>query len=82
MAKKSTPAPADEITAAMDYAQHQTTWDGFVALLKWLIVALLIICIALYLFIEAAQPVLGTLLLLAIPVGAIGLAVVRWRNPA
>jgi hypothetical protein len=81
MARKATPTKsADEITPAMDYAQHNATWTSFVTLLKWTIVALLIICLALYCFIEAGQPVIGTLLLLLLPVGAIGLAVARSRT--
>ena len=81
MARKATPTnSADEITPAMDYAQHNATWNSFVTLLKWTIAALLVICLALYCFIEAGQPVIGTLLLLLLPVGAIGLAVARSRT--
>ena len=81
MARKAAPTnTADEITTAMDYAQHQATWSGFTALVKWSIVALLIIVIALYFFIEGGQPVLGTLLLLLLPAGAVWLAVTRSRS--
>jgi hypothetical protein len=52
------------------------------ALVKWSIVALLIIVVALYCFIEGGQPVLGTLLLLLLPIGAVVLAVSRYRSAA
>lgn len=83
MAKKPAPTPAhdhDEVPPAMDYAQHQATWNNVTALVKWTIVALAVICVALYFFIEGNQPVLGTLLLLALPVGAVVLAVSRSRS--
>ena len=85
MAKKPTAAahaPEDikEIPPAMDYAQHQATWHAVTGLVKWSIVALLIICVALYFFIEAGQPVVGTLLLLLLPAGAVWLAVTRSRS--
>jgi hypothetical protein len=81
MAKKPAAAKSpDEIPPAMDYAQHEATWNGVMALTKWSIVALLLIIIALYCFIEAGQPVIGTLLLLIIPVGAVVLAVTRSRS--
>jgi hypothetical protein len=86
MAKKPaappTPAPEDiqEIPPAMDYAQHQATWNAVTTLVKWSIVALLIVLVALYCFIEGGQPVLGTLLLLLLPIGAVVLAVSRYRS--
>jgi hypothetical protein len=40
----------------------------------------LLIVLALYAFIEAGQPIIGTLLLLLIPVGAIGLMVMGTRR--
>jgi Bacterial aa3 type cytochrome c oxidase subunit IV len=81
MAKKPAAAKAhDETPPAMDYPQHEATWNNFMLLTKWTIVALLIIVVALYCFIEAGQPVLGTLLLLILPVGAVGLAITRSRS--
>jgi hypothetical protein len=83
MAKKpaaATTHDADDIPPAMDYAQHQATWNAFMAMVKWGIVATAIICIALYFFIEGQQPVIGTLLLLLIPVGAVALVVMRSRT--
>jgi hypothetical protein len=84
MAKKSaaTPAPEDiqELPPAMDYAQHEATWKAVTAMIKWSIIALGVICIALYFFIEAGQPVIGTLLLMLLPAGAVWLAVTRSRS--
>lgn len=84
MAKKPASAPAahdiEEIPPAMDYAQHNATYEGFLSMVKWGIISVLIIVVALYLFIEAHQPVLGTLLLLLLPVGAVALVVMRSRT--
>ncbi len=83
MARKSTPAPAaTETPPAMDYAQHQATWNAVVSLVKWSIAGILVVLVALYCFIEGNQPILGTILLLVIPAGAVALAVTRWRSPA
>lgn len=81
MAKKaSTAATSNARESAMDYAQHEATWNGFITLTQWVIVALAFIVVALYCFIEANQPVLGTLLLLVLPVGAVALIVSRART--
>lgn len=82
MARKPATTDPNEIPPAMDYAQHNATYEGFLAMVKWGIVSCLIIVLALYCFIEAQQPVLGTLLLLALPVGAVALFVVRSRSTA
>jgi hypothetical protein len=82
MARKPATTDPNEIPPAMDYAQHNATYEGFLALVKWGIVGCLIIVLALYCFIEAHQPVLGTLLLLVLPVGAVALFVLRSRSPA
>lgn len=82
MAKKpATPDAHDieELPPAMDYAQHNATYEAFITMVKWAIVAMLIVVLALYCFIEAHQPVLGTLLLLLLPVGAVVLAVTKSR---
>lgn len=81
MAKKpATAAAHDELPPAMDYAQHEATYVGFVNFVKWSIVALVLIVLALYAFIEAHQPIIGALLLLVIPVGAIGVMVMGSRR--
>ncbi len=86
MAKKPAATPAhhhiEELPPAMDYAQHQATWNAVTALVKWSIAALALIAVSLYCFIEGGQPILGTLLLLVIPVGAVVLAVSRARTLA
>lgn len=85
MAKKpaaTTAAAAshDELPPAMDYAQHEATYNGFVEFVKWSIVALIFVVLALYAFIEAHQPIIGTLLLLIIPIGGIGVMVMGSRR--
>ena len=56
---------ASEMHEAMDYAQHQATWGNFVTMVKWGIYELTMLVLALYCFIQAGQPVLGFVLLLA-----------------
>jgi hypothetical protein len=81
MAKKPSPSKtANEIPPAMDYAQHEGTYRGFLQITKYTMAALLLVVLALYCFIEAGQPILGALLLLAIPVGAVGLVVMSSRR--
>jgi hypothetical protein len=63
----------------MDYAQHNATFAAFLAMVKWGIISCAIVVVSLYCFIEAHQPVLGTLLLLLLPVGAVALFVMRSR---
>ncbi|MFY8030619.1 MAG: aa3-type cytochrome c oxidase subunit IV [Devosia sp.] len=76
MAKKPAKAAVvEDLPPAMDYAQHNATYEGFIQLIKWGIVAVALIVLALYAFIEGHQPLIGWLLLLLIPVGAVGLAV-------
>ncbi len=75
MAKKSTKTPkaasADVIPPAMDYAAHHTTYAGFISMVKWSILALGVLVVSLYFFIEGQQPLVATVLLLALPVGAV-----------
>lgn len=81
MAKKPAAAKtANNIPPAMDYAQHEGTYRAFLQFTKYTIAALVFVLLALYSFIEAHQPVLGTLLLLVIPVGAVWLLVTRARR--
>lgn len=79
MAKKPATAAATE-TPAMDYAMHNATYEGFLAMVKWGIVACAVIVLALYAFIEAHNPVLGWLLIALLPIGAIVLAVTNARR--
>jgi hypothetical protein len=55
---------ADEKHEAMDYQQHEGTWEGFTNLVKWMIIELAFLLLALFCFIEAGQPVLGAFLIL------------------
>lgn len=80
MAKKPAPAATHELPPAMDYAQHEATYAGFITLVKWSILALVFVVLALYAFIEAHQPIIGALLLLAIPVLIIGVMVMGSRR--
>jgi hypothetical protein len=55
---------AEEKHEAMDYAQHEGTWLTFTTLVKWAIVEMIFLALALYCFIEAGNPWLGGFLLL------------------
>ena len=81
MARKPAPAAhAEELPPAMDYEQHEATYFGFIAFVKWSIVAMVFVVLALYAFIEAHQPIIGTLLLIAIPVLILGVMVLGARR--
>jgi len=72
MAKKPAAAHADELPPAMDYAQHEGTYRGFLAMVKWGIVSMAFLVLALYAFIEGHNPIIGVLLLVlmvAVPIG-------------
>lgn len=80
MAKK--PAAA-EAPPAMDYPQHEATYELFTGLVKWTIVSLAFMVLALYAFIEAQQPVIGfVLLVLMIVVPIAGAVMGRSRKSA
>ncbi|MDB5528320.1 MAG: hypothetical protein JWR51_1423 [Devosia sp.] len=65
MASKHEPLPAMINESAMDYAEHQRTYDGFVSLVKYGVLSLAILVVGLYFAIIGAQPVLGVVLILA-----------------
>jgi hypothetical protein len=66
----------------MDYAQHNATYAGFMKMVKYGIGSMVLLVLALYAFIEAGQPLIGVILLLLIPVGMIGAAVMGSRRSA
>jgi len=81
MAKKPVAAAATaELPPAMDYAQHEGTYRGFISFVKWGIVSSALIVLALYAFIQAHNPIIGTLLLLLIPVLILGVMVLGSRR--
>ncbi|RYE47421.1 MAG: aa3-type cytochrome c oxidase subunit IV [Hyphomicrobiales bacterium] len=80
MAKKPAAAATHELPPAMDYAQHEATYAGFITFVKWGILAMVFVVLSLYAFIEAHQPIIGALLLLAIPVLIIGVMVMGSRR--
>lgn len=42
----------ETISAEMDYAQHNATWGVFTNLIKWGIISLAVLVVALYIFIR------------------------------
>ena len=55
---------AEEMHEAMDYAQHEKTWEMVTNLVKWAIIQLVFIVLGLFCVIQAGVPVLGGLLIL------------------
>ncbi len=82
MAKKpaAKAAAVEDLPPAMDYAQHNATYEGFIQMVKWGVISAAVIVLALYAFIEGHQPLIGGLLLLLLPVGAIVLMVTNTRR--
>lgn len=77
-----TPAHTETHESAMDYAQHEATWNLFVGLVKWGIVSVAFIVLALYAFIEGHNGLVGTLLLLLAVVVPIAGAVLSKQTKA
>ena len=65
MASKHEPLPEMIHESAMDYSEHQRTYDGFVSLVKYGVLSMAILVVGLYFAIIGAQPVLGVVLILA-----------------
>mgnify|MGYP000886248986 CR=1 FL=1 len=64
MAKKTTQSTAAaNAVPQMDYPQHEATYQLFLGMVKWGIVSMAFVVLALYAFIEGHQPILGFLLL-------------------
>jgi len=82
MAKKpaTKAAAVEELPPAMDYAQHNATYNGFMQMVKWGCISAAVIAVALYCFIEAQQPLIGGALLLLLPIGAVVLMVTNTRR--
>jgi len=71
---------ADEMHEAMDYAQHEKTWETFINLVKSAIVQLAFIVVGLFCVIQGGVPLVGGLLILIgllYPLGAAFLKTVR-----
>jgi hypothetical protein len=80
MAKKPAAAHADNLPPAMDYGMHEATYRGFISFIKWCIISLALVVVSLYAFIEAGNAIIGTLLLLLIPVLIFGVLVLGQRR--
>ena len=55
---------AEERHEAMDYAQHEKTWELVTGLVKWSIIQLAFLVVGLYCIIFAGAPVAGVILIL------------------
>lgn len=72
MARK--PAATQELPPAMDYAQHEGTYRGFLAFVKWGCISMAFVVVALYAFIEGNSPLMGVVLLVlsvAVPIAGV-----------
>ena len=65
MASKHEPLPALIQESAMDYAEHQRTYDAFITMVKYGVLSVVILVVGLYFAIIGAQPVLGVIIILA-----------------
>lgn len=54
---------AEERHEAMDYAQHERTWEGVTSLVKWAIIQLAFIVVGLFCVIQGGAALLGVLLI-------------------
>ena len=81
MAKKTAePHPPTVEESAMDYAQHEKTYTGFMAAVKYSIVSLAILLVGLYFAIIGGQLVLGLVLVLASVVVPVAMAIFAPKN--
>ena len=55
---------AEEMHEAMDYAQHEKTWETITNLVKWAIIKLAFIVLGLYCVIQAGAGPVGVILIL------------------
>ena len=69
---------AAETPPAMDYRMHRGTYERFLHLVKWFVIHMAVLLPALYFFIVAGQPLVGTALLtLAIALLIYGIVTIR-----
>jgi hypothetical protein len=55
---------AEEMHEAMDYMQHERTWEGVTNLVKWAMIQLAFIVVGLFCVIQAGAPLAGVVLIL------------------
>jgi hypothetical protein len=64
-------AQLSEIPPAMDYASHLRQFHRFLHLVKWFVIHMAFLLVALYFFLIGGQPIIGAVFL-AIAVGTLG----------
>jgi len=55
---------AEEMHEAMDYMQHEKTWEGVTNLVKWAMIQLAFIVVGLFCVIQAGAPLAGVVLII------------------
>jgi len=80
----NTPASADhhDDIPAMDYPQHEATYRGFLNLVKYGILNMVFVVLALYAFIEGHNAIAGVVLLLLSVLVPIGVQLMGSRRKA
>lgn len=80
----TTPASADhhEDIPAMDYAQHEGTYRGFITLVKLGIINMAFVMLSLYAFIEGHNAIAGVVLLVLSVLVPIGVQLMGGRRSA
>ena len=63
---------AEERHEAMDYMQHERTWETFISLVKWGIIQIVFIVLGLFCIIQAGAPIVGGVLILIGLVAPVG----------
>lgn len=82
MATTSAPADHHDDVPAMDYPQHQSTYRGFLTLVKLAIINMAFVMLALYAFIEGHNAIAGIVLLLLSVLVPIGVQLMGRRRQA
>jgi len=52
-------ADIETVSHDMDYKQHDATWSGFTNMVKWAIIEIVFLVLALFCFIQAGQVLVG-----------------------
>jgi len=82
MAKTPASANHNDDIPAMDYPQHEATYRGFLALVKYGIMNMVFVVLALYAFIEAHNAIAGVVLLLLSVLVPVGVQMMGGRRKA
>lgn len=63
---------AEEMHEAMDYMQHERTWENITNLIKWAVIQLAFIIVGLFCIIQGGAPAAGFVLIIVGLIAPIG----------